>query len=123
MHRRTRHRHLRRHYSLALTTILVLLSMAPAIHARELHVNAPIVKVEALTGGTTQVEECPAKPAGATDLLAELRWDLGFACTSRLVESDTVTGYRVFYEWDNRVYSRVMSNYPADTIALRVRLD
>ncbi len=123
MNRRTRNRHLRKRYSLALTTILVLVSMAPAIHARELHVNAPIVKVEAVTGGATQVEECPTKPAGSIDLLAELRWDLGFACTTRLVESDTVTGYRVFYEWDNRVYSRVMSNYPADTIALRVRLD
>ncbi len=123
MNRRTRCSHLRAHYSFEATVLVALLSIATATHARELQVNAPVVNVESLTGGTTQVEECPAKPVGSNDLLAELRWDLGFACTTHLVESNTVTGYRVFYEWDNRIHSRVMSNYPADTIALRIRLD
>ena len=123
MNRRKQCTQTRARHSLAVPVLAVLLSMAPATHARELHVNAPVVNVESLTGGATQVEECPAKPANANDLMAELRWDLGLACTTRLVESDTVTGYRVYYEWDNRVHSRIMSNYPADTIALRVRLD
>lgn len=123
MNTRTRYSRLGARHGLAVTILVALLSMAPASHARELRVNAPVVNVESLTGGATQVEECPAKPTGPNDLMAQLRWDLGYACTTHLVESDTVTGYRVFYEWDNRVYSRVMSKYPADTIALRVHLD
>ncbi len=123
MNTRTRYSRLGARHGFAVAILAALLSMAPAGHARELRVNAPVVNVESLTGGATQVEECPAKPAGPNDLMAQLRWDLGYACTTHLVESDTVTGYRVFYEWDNRVYSRVMSNYPGSTIALRIRLD
>jgi hypothetical protein len=34
-----------------------------------------------------------------------------------------VTGYRVYYRWDGRVYSQVMRERPGPTVPLRVRLD
>ena len=40
-----------------------------------------------------------------------------------LIESSTVTGYRVFYRWDDRVYSQVMASTPGATIPLKVRID
>jgi len=90
-------------------------------HAGELRVNAPVVNVEAISGPEQLVEVCPEKPdTGLTDTL---RWDLGISCSTRRVASEQISGYRVFYRWDNRIYSQVMDRDPGETIALSVSLD
>jgi hypothetical protein len=69
-----------------------------------------------------RVGECdPSKPPGSS--LAELlAWDLRAGCRTVRRTVDVVEGYRVYYEWDNRVYNAVMARPPADTIPLKVNL-
>ena len=67
------------------------------------------------------METCPSKPAAG--LGATLRWDLGISCSTQRVPSNEITGYRVFYRWDNRVYSQIMDSNPGASIALTVSLD
>lgn len=98
----------------------LLLTALPAL-AGEMRVEAPVVNVEPLTGPDRIEEVCPEKPSAG--LVDTLRWDLGLSCTSRRVADTRVSGYRVFYRWDNRVYSQVMASKPGDTIALTVSLD
>ncbi len=108
--------------ALMMLTVCVLV-FALTANANELQVRAPVVTVEPLTDPPMEVEHCHGQPqsdAGLADLLA---WDLGLNCTTELVESATVRGYRVFYRWDDRVYSQIMSSVPGDTIPLTIRLD
>ena len=106
--------------------LIVMLSLAlitGVSHAGELRVNAPVVNVEPVLAPPTQIEECPAKPSHSAGLIATLQWDLAVHCRLRTVASDTISGYRVFYEWDNRTYSRIMSTEPSGTIVLNVSID
>ena len=99
-----------------------LLAAAGAM-AGELSVRAPVVNVEPITEPAMETEYCPDKPSNEPSLGALLAWDLGLDCRTETVASATVTGYRVFYRWDDRVYSQVMSSAPGSTIPLKVRLD
>jgi hypothetical protein len=103
--------------ALALTTLIA----AGLAQAGEISVSAPVVNVEPIASPDRLVESCPAKPAGG--LGATLRWDLGISCSTHRVPSDEITGYRVFYRWDNRVYSQIMDRNPGAHIALTVSLD
>ena len=104
--------------------LLLLLGVLTAANAAagELRVEAPVVDVEPITAPPTRVERCSDKPANAS-LGQTLAWDLGLSCREELIESDTITGYRVFYRWDDRVYSQVMAAAPGATIPLRVEID
>ena len=98
-----------------------LLTMSTAL-AGQISVQAPVVDVEPIKAPPVSVEHCDDKPAGGS--LAEiLAWDLGLNCRLERTESGAVSGYRVFYRWDDRVYSQVMSRAPGATIPLTVRLD
>lgn len=94
---------------------------ASLVQAGELRVSAPVVNVEPIASPDRVVETCPAKPTNG--LGATLRWDLGISCSTQRVPSGEVTGYRVFYRWDNRVYSQVMDSNPGASIALTVSVD
>ena len=94
---------------------------ASLVQAGELRVSAPVVNVEPIASPDRVVETCPAKPANG--LGATLRWDLGISCSTHRVPSDEITGYRVFYRWDNRVYSQIMDRNPGASIALTVSVD
>jgi uncharacterized protein YcfJ len=100
---------------------LFMLSMSAQAVAGEFQVDAPVVNVETLTGPDRIVQVCPEKPAGG--LAETLRWDLGVSCTSKRIPTTEISGYRVFYRWDNRVYSHVMDRRPGATIPLTVSLD
>ena len=103
--------------------ILLLMSFAAGrAAAGEFQVRAPVVDVEPITEPAMEVEHCADRPSG-TSLSATLAWDLGLDCRQETIASDRVTGYRVFYRWDDRVYSQVMSAAPGATIALKVRVD
>ncbi len=106
-------------YAVALT---LLTAVAPAF-AGSLTVQAPVVDVQPVTEPSREVQRCDGKPGQGSGLAATLAWDLGLNCRTERIESGRVTGYRVFYRWDDRVYSRVMAQSPGDTIPLSVRLD
>lgn len=90
--------------------------------AGELRVQAPVVDVEAISAPPMRVEHCDDKPVNVS-LAQVMAWDLGLNCRTELVSSDAITGYRVFYRWDDRVYSQVMASRPGPTIPLKVRVD
>ena len=101
--------------------VFALVAAAP-IQAGEFRVEAPVVDVEPITAPAQVVEHCDDKPTDS-NLSALLAWDLGLNCRTERVESREVTGYRVFYRWDDRVYSQVMASAPGATIPLKVSID
>ena len=105
----------------AILSLPLFLAACLTSQAGELRVEAPVVNVETIAGPERLVEACPEKPAAG--LTATLRWDLGISCTTRRVASEQISGYRVFYRWDNRVYSQVMDHNPGSSVPLRVSLD
>ena len=100
----------------------IALLAAPASQANELQVRADVVEVVPVREPAMEIEHCEAGP-GDLDLAAVLAWDLGENCRTEVVESPGVSGYQVFYRWDNRVYSQMMDTRPGSTIPLNVRLD
>ncbi len=105
-------------------TVTVLLTVGSGVAAAaEMRVRAPVVDVEPLRAPVTEVQRCGDKPNAQATLSALLAWDLGLDCRIERLESSAVTGYRVFYRWDDRVYSRVMANAPGATVPLKIRLD
>ncbi len=90
-------------------------------------VNARVLRVEPLTevSHTRTVDpRCLGdKPNPDAGLAATLAWDLGLGECARHERLTSVTGYRVHYEWNDRVYSNVMDTRPADYIPIRVRVD
>jgi len=101
---------------------LALLAFGHGALAGELRVQAPVVDVEPIKAPAVRVEHCADKPANAS-LAQTLAWDMGLDCRTEQVESGSITGYRVFYRWDDRVYSQVMASRPGSTIPLKVRID
>lgn len=70
-----------------------------------------------------RVGDCdPQRPDG-TDLAALLAWDLRAHCRTRTREQQYVDGYRVSYEWQDRIHEQVLAERPGETLMLRVRLD
>ncbi|MEM8765892.1 MAG: hypothetical protein AAGE43_00490 [Pseudomonadota bacterium] len=104
-----------------LSCALVMIAGSATVQASELRVNAPVVDVEPITAPAELVEHCDNKP-GTEKLSALLAWDLGLNCRTERVESSEVTGYRVFYRWDDRVYSQVMASAPGATIPLKISI-
>ena len=93
------------------------------VAADELQVRAPVINVEALKEPATEIEYCDGHPGEAAGLIDLLSWDLGLGCERELVESTSISGYRVSYRWDDRVYSQILDRDPGSSIALKVRLD
>jgi hypothetical protein len=104
----------------------MLLLVLPAAHsyAGEILARGKVVRVEPINARSQVIEytgDCePAKPAHGADMVALLAWDLRVGCRATNREVDSVEGYRVYYEWDDRVYNTVVTDVPADTIPLRV---
>ena len=91
--------------------------------AGELQVRAPVTRVEPMLAEGTRIEHCAPRPDTRAGLSAMLRWDLGLSCEVEHLPSTEVTGYRVFYQWDERTYSQIMQRDPGSSITLEVRLD
>ncbi|MEZ5557593.1 MAG: hypothetical protein R3E86_03500 [Pseudomonadales bacterium] len=105
---------------------LAAASIACASQADELRVEGRVVRVEPLTTTRPVAEPgatCTGMPPPADDLVALLSWDLRSDCTPEQGPGSVATGYRVYYEWDGRLYHRVMRKPPGDTVALKVRID
>lgn len=84
-----------------------------------MRVSARVLAVEPVVEGDAATSAaCAAQPPPAGGgLVDRLAWDLRAHCPRQ----QTVTGYRVTYQWDGRTYQRVMAHPPAgDTLGLRV---
>ncbi len=104
----------------------VLCLVAAAADAGEMVVQGRVVRVVPIYGQDTvptQVGDCnPARPRPDAGLVAVLSWDLRADCRVERRLVDAVQGYRVYYEWDDRLFETVTATQPRDTIPLRVRV-
>ena len=104
--------------------ILMLAIVAAPVVAGEMLVEGRVVRVVPIHGqDQVTSRECsnprPPATAGIADVLT---WDLQLDCQVRRRTVDVVEGYRVYYEWDDRLFETVLAEAPADTIMLRVRV-
>ena len=94
--------------------------------AGEMIAHGKVLRVVPINAKSHVVErsgDCqPEKPSHDPGLVALLSWDLRADCRTVRREINVVEGYRVYYEWDDRVYDTVMNQRPAETIPLRVNL-
>jgi hypothetical protein len=84
--------------------------------------RADVTRVEPMHELQT-TRRCRLQRPQTDDLLELLNWDL---CRGQYLETNSdyrLKGYRVFYEWDGREFSRVMAQRPRQTIAVRIRLN
>ena len=98
-----------------------------AATAGEIVVQGHVLDVPPITSSRQVAEtarDCHPPPPPRHDDLAELlAWDLKITCPTIYRSEETITGYQVRYEWDDRVYSRVMHEPPGDTVTLRVTVN
>ncbi len=109
---------------LAFTSALSLIS--PHAMTEERVVRGKVVKVvpitETQTTQQTRTNCNHRKPATNSGLGALLGWDLLHDC-DMMSATKVVTGYQVFYQWDDRTYSRTMSQHPGATVRLLLSVD
>lgn len=111
-----------RHLAMSIAAAAALVC-AIAVEAGEMIVHGRVVDVEPLTTSASpdSRRDCqPPRPEAGAGLAALLAWDLRVDCPPA-APVPRVTGYRVYYQWDGRTYSRVMAERPGATIPLRVR--
>jgi len=68
-------------------------------------------------------EDCLGGRPQTDNLIELLNWDLGTGHCEQIERTETITGYRVFYQWDNQMFSQVLSEAPGDTIQVHVDLN
>ncbi len=98
---------------------VILALLASTIgHAEERIVQANVVEVVPLTqvADTCRLPK-PVESIGVAGLGALLEWDLQTKCSA------TITGYRIYYTWDNRTYSRVSRTRPDATLPILLTVD
>lgn len=110
------------------TGVLICLLGATAAAANDTFmVNARVLRVEPLTEVSHVRTIDPGclgeRPPHSAGLAALLAWDLGVGECARREQVTEVTGYRVHYEWNQRVYSDVMDTRPADYVPIRISVD
>lgn len=109
----------------ALCSLLSAL-LAAQLNAAELIVESRVVDVVPIMVTRSvpeQVGDCNPRRPDASDLVALLAWDLRAECRTELRKEQYVDGYRVSYEWQDRIFEQVLAERPGDTLTLRVRLD
>ncbi|MBQ74971.1 MAG: hypothetical protein CMQ20_08100 [Gammaproteobacteria bacterium] len=110
----------------ALLTILpaIMLFLSGPAYPAEFFDEAEVLRSEPLTTirhSRHLAYECFNRPE-TDDLIELLHWDLGTGHCSVEETTETITGYRVYYEWDDQVLSHVMSEVPGSHIPVRVEV-
>lgn len=103
--------------------ILSSLILKPA-YADEFYDKAEVIRTEPLTKiehKSHLAYECYSKPE-TDDLVELLHWDLGTGYCSVEETTETITGYRVYYQWDDQVLSHVVAKPPGSFIPVRVEI-
>ncbi len=90
--------------------------------AAEFYDRATVVSSEPLISGNGDAPCADTNPGSATRdgsaLTAMLAWDLTSCETDRPV----IDGYRVFYEYDNQVFSTLVGEKPGLTIPIKINI-
>jgi hypothetical protein len=92
----------------------VFVAEADVIHTE------PIVKMHQQR---SLAQECVTTKPNSADLVTLLHWDLGTGYCASHEQEPLITGYRVFYRWDDHVFSQVMRQEPGERIPVKVRID
>jgi hypothetical protein len=104
-----------------------LWSVSSPTLAEEIFVaDAEVIHTEPITKMHQQrslAQECVTTKPRSTDLVVLLHWDLGTGNCASYKQEQLITGYRVFYRWDDHVFSQVMTQIPGERIPVRVRID
>ena len=113
--------------STSVAGVLLLALTGAGAAAQEIYVEGRVLDVEPVYGSRTvmvQPTDCGTapRPVPAAGLMALLRWDLQSDCSAVRRSEQTVTGYRVSYQWEDRVYSRIMREPPGETVTLRLKV-
>lgn len=93
--------------------------------AAEFYDNARVVRSEPIMRIEQHrrlSEDCLGGKPQTDNLIELLNWDLGTGHCEQIERTETITGYRVFYKWDNQMFSQVLTEPPGDTIPIRVDL-
>lgn len=105
--------------------ICVCLICGP-VWAAEFYARAPVVSVEPIreVGHQRHLAQACLEGKPQTDSLVELLdWDLGTRHCEMFETSETIIAYRVFYRWDDKVFSQELPDHPGETIPVRVVLN
>lgn len=108
----------------ALGCLLGLL-LVGTTHAGEMLAYGKVLRVLPISSRHEVVElaeACRTRKPPPSDLVALLAWDLRSRCPSSLRTVDIVESYRVYFQWEGRVYHTVVGDRPGDTIPLKVTL-
>jgi hypothetical protein len=105
--------------------VLLMASTIPIANAAEFIAEAEVIRSEPIfrvSQRRSLAPECAVKPS-ERDLVTLLNWDLGTGRCAAYQRDRTITGYRVFYRWDDRVFSQEMQRKPGEWIPVSVRID
>ena len=100
--------------------------MSGHTQATEFYDQAEVVRFEPITRieRTRQaIPGCLTKKPETTQLMELLQWDLGTVNCVKTTTEETITGYQVFYRWDNQLFSQVTQELPGQTIPVHIRID
>lgn len=115
----------------ALVTLLLFATTLCVGHAlaatpQTLVVDGRVVNAEPVLSERRYAEEAgdctPARPAHGAALVDLLRWDLRADCRTVWRTEEYVDGWRVWYEWEDEVYTRIVEEKPGETVPLRLTL-
>lgn len=100
----------------------LLLCASASVAAEELVVEADVLRSEAVVE-TTGDSGCTTGAPDVTNLTDMLAYDLCLGRYGYSNVAETVTGYKVFYQWDGRVFSQMMRDAPGKKIPLRLTIN
>ena len=114
--------------SLSSSLILLIISglLSGTIKAAEFYDQAEVVRFEAITRldhTRSVVPDCVVEKPNTNQLMEILHWDLGMSRCIQTATDKIITGYRVFYEWDDQVFNQVTKLIPGQTIPVHIRVD
>ena len=105
--------------------IALILLLSNTAFSAEFYDKAEVIRTEPLTRiehNRRLAVECFSKPE-TNDLVELLHWDLGTGHCSVEETTETITGYRVYYQWDDQVFSHVVAERPGHYIPVRVEVN
>ena len=111
---------------LTMLAIVALLNASASVDAAEFYDQADVIRYEAVTSTKHRrqvVPGCMTNKPDTTHLVGLLKWDIAMSNCVKTVNDEKVTGYRVFYQWDNQLFSQVTYKPPGQTIPVLVRID
>jgi uncharacterized protein YcfJ len=111
---------------LIILTTLALFDAVGLADGAEFYGQADVIRYEPVTR-TYQMEQtipgCLSKRPDTHNLVELLNWDLESSQCLQIVTDTKITGYKVYYEWDNQQFSQVTHSHPGQTIPVHITID